>query len=272
MNISRTMLCLALLSPIANVYGDVIVGVAWNYDEQSGAVFQIDPTTGATRKVGFSGYTSLNSLTQDAAGNIFSVSDSDLIKIDPWTGLGTLVKQIANFGEYAPNVRGLAVSPDGDFFAVSPYGSSFWRINTQTGETTFVGDTGFSLQSLEFGPDGNLYSVSLDAGLLRLDPATGKATPVPDQQAFAGLQSLAFSPDGTLYGVGSANSNPGLKALFRFDQQSLNPIEITTFPTLEYDFRGIVVIPEPATGVMLAVGLAALLARIRRTRSPPLVD
>jgi hypothetical protein len=49
------MLCLALLSAIANLYGDVIIGVARNHDDQSSAVFPIDSTTGATRKVGFSG-------------------------------------------------------------------------------------------------------------------------------------------------------------------------------------------------------------------------
>jgi len=62
---------------------------------------------------------------------------------------------------------------------ISDTSSDLVKIDLITGGASLVGSTGHSLDSLEFGPDGNLYAGSsyVDSGnLYRLDKSTGQAT------------------------------------------------------------------------------------------------
>ena len=90
--------------------------------------------------------------------------------------------------------------------------SLVYRINLNTGAGTLIGPSGVNhLNSLALGPDGGLYSVGVRSPensdgrtLVRIGPATGRATPVRPLQ-FGSVQvdvrALAFALDGTLFAV-----------------------------------------------------------------------
>jgi hypothetical protein len=101
--------------------------------------------------------------------------------MNPNTGRGTKVATL-NFGDVIPDVRGLAFSPGGVLFAINNTGppgganpDDLFAIDVGTGVGTLIGRTGFTgVQDLAFAPDGTLYGWDISAGLLTIDPLTGR--------------------------------------------------------------------------------------------------
>ena len=75
--------------------------------------FRINPSNGVLTAIGFTGFFGVRSLAADLSGNLFGVSGSTLIRIDPTTGHGQSV------GTVPIGIQDLAVRPeDGTMFAV----------------------------------------------------------------------------------------------------------------------------------------------------------
>jgi len=251
-----------------------ILGVAWD-----GLVVSVDSSSGSESAIGPSGFNGLNSLARNKAGQFITVAghplfdtDSTLLRLDPTTGVGTSLGTIT--GISAGRVRALAFSSDDVLFAIINGGGptaigvadDLYTINLSTGVPSLVGNTGFSgIQALTFGSDGTLYGwdVGAGVGLVTLNPANGSGADVNSLvgEANIDVQSLAFSPEGTLYGVRNS--------LYLIDPGTGVPIKVGTGGLS--DLRGIEflgkqdpglpssefpVLPEPATGLLLIVGLA----------------
>ncbi len=167
----------------------------------------------------------------------------DLLTVDPATGVGTLVGQIAG----GTQIRSLATDPaTGVLYAGSGgnVGALLYSVDPGTGVGTLVGDTGLGqamISGMDFSWNGVLYaSVNLTGSggtggdnLVTIDPATGHATlvgafgtctgvTIPSTGTgtctIEGIEGLAFDPSGALWGVlrGSAQSS-GSPGLYRID-------------------------------------------------------
>jgi hypothetical protein len=238
-----------------------VVGVGTSKAEQLFGVYRpayINPVTGMGTSSSSVLWNYVNSLAQDAQGRLFSVSQGQLVQIDPYALTLTPVLTLHGLGGFT----GLAFSPVGELFAVERGGNSdndpLFRIDTHTGNVTLVGDTGFyRLQDLAYSPSGILYGWSLLSGLITIDPQTGRGTDVnPGVDAPAEIQALAFAPDGTLYGARDA--------LFRIDPATGVPVQIGSGGYS--DIRGLAVIPEPALVRLVSLGLCGLLLQMWHRR------
>ncbi|MCX5888513.1 MAG: hypothetical protein NTY36_03575 [Deltaproteobacteria bacterium] len=189
-----------------------LIGASWSFTDSP--VVRINQTTGTGSTIGLSGYSRLNSLAKDSDGVLYSVSNNQLIKIDPNTGKGTLVVTLT-FPTYPPDVRGLTFSPSGVLYAINCRPGSglpphdLYTINLTTGVGTYIGPNDhdgltFGIQDIAFSPDGTtLYGWDVTKGLVTINPATGNATAHPGWVGTADIQGIVFAPDGALYGAGN---------------------------------------------------------------------
>lgn len=114
--------------------------------------------------------------------------------------------------------------------------SQLFSVNEATGAATAIGSTGsFALNSLAATPAGELYTVGTSPGtsgslanvLLRINPATGAATPVATLSLGGGrngasIRAMAFSPAGVLFAVYSSNP-PGSSVFAVPELFTINP-------------------------------------------------
>jgi len=219
----------------------------------SGEVYKINPITSQGIKIGDSGFTTLNSLARDNTGNLISATDpgwfnyptpSTLIKIDPVTGLGSVIATVSGG---VNDIRAIAFSPSGELFAstatvggdISNKNTGIYKINEATGAVTYLGGSTLGeFQGLAFSPNGTLYGWSTHGDptgdFYAINTSTGIGTKVGNSGGNSSIQDLTFGPNGILYGVGAGK---------------LYSINVTTgIPTLigsntsSYDLRGIAVL------------------------------
>lgn len=211
---------------------------------------RINTVTGRGASSSSEGWNYLNSLAKDGQGRLFSVSQGQLVQIDPYALTLTPVLTLHGLGGF----KGLAFSPAGELFAVESgpgRDDPLYRIDTLTGNVTTVGEIGFyRLSDIAYSPSGILYGWSGLYGLITVDPQTGRGTDVNTSVgAPAEIQALTFGSDGTLYGARDA--------LFRIDPATGVPVQIGAGGYS--DIRGLAVIPEPSSIGLLSLGLGALL-------------
>ena len=210
----------------------------------SGALFRIDWTEYTSVRVGDTNGVPISQLAATPDGRLFAINQTSdwLLELDPASGA---VLQTVTFDRDAVNFpRGLAISPDGVFYAVFA-GPMLYQVDEQTGVTTLIGGTtgATMIESLAFMPDGRLFASGRSSGtgsqanrLFELDLATGATLsntllPVPD------IDMLTGCIDGFLYGI---NQGEG-------DAQGLLRIDPTTGATED--------IGDPGIGIDVA-GLA----------------
>lgn len=182
-----------------------MVAVSWSGDSTA-----IDSATGAGTSLGFSGFSSVNSMAKDpGTGKLYANSNNLIIEIDPLTGLGSLVAttSLSNFG-----IRGMAFLGSTLYAVVDGGPDALYTIDLSTGSTTFIGSTGFfGMQGLtEAG--GVLYGWEIGTGsgfgvgLVTINPATGAATDVDVNNGGSGfeVQTLCSDSVGNLWGASDA--------------------------------------------------------------------
>ncbi len=236
-------------------------------------------------------------LAMDAGGNLYVNDSENIFKITPG-GVGTLFAQKPTNG----NARGVAVDAAGNVYAVGSSTDFSHALYKYDAGGNLLAEWKYSaLSGVVFGPDGMLYTSNVFQGYVnQIDPNTGVSTRYLDLDS---VGSLAFGPDGALYvsegssisrfvnGVGTTvlnrrvNSATSLMVdrngdLFVGNRRSNWDNEIlkhtagsasTSYSifsdlTDRNTITGMVVIPEPSTGLIALFGGAALLAW-RRARS-----
>ncbi|WP_157268101.1 PEP-CTERM sorting domain-containing protein [Azohydromonas aeria] len=270
-------LVFAAASMLASVSAQAdIIGVSW-FSSPIGGLLRIDEKTGAVKAVYESPVSRMNSLAQDAAGNLYSIGQFDsyaftgLVKINPRNGKITPVSEVLD------DIRALSFSRDnvlygiraGNEFGEDP--SQLVSIDILSGAVTLIGSNGgppSSLQGLAFTPSGILYGwdvgpVGVGQGLVTVNPLTGDITDVNPGIGGSALdiQGLTFAPDGALYGA--------REALYKIDLETgaLSQVSAGSYA----DIRGIEyvnVVPEPAAYLMFIMGLSGM-GWVSRNRNSP---
>ena len=195
-----------------------IIGVTFGENGGISQSVKIGEETGKGFVFAPTGFFALNALAKHSAGILVSAGEDPdygatklLVFIDPRTGFGS-AGPLLDFGEVAPDIRGLAFSPDGILYAVNNTGppgglnpDDLFIVDLNTGFGTLVGHTGVTgLQDLAFSPSGVLYGWDVNEGLVIIDPANGIATDVNTlQDGNTAIQAISFTPAGELLGAGS---------------------------------------------------------------------
>jgi hypothetical protein len=120
------------------------------------------------------------------SGTLYHTSNSALATLDTSTGVSTIV------GYLGFNAPSLASTPSGSLFCLKNNPLELASVNPTTGAGSIIGSTLGSFANLSFDPvSEQLYSVSGDNRLYRIDPATGNATEVGPLGLSVGPAALA---------------------------------------------------------------------------------
>lgn len=148
--------CLYVVDPVSNLY-------------------TVDAATGSTRQVGTIGQANVTDIAFHGP-TLYGVSFSQLLRLDPDTGVGTAI------GAIGFTTNGLAVASDGTIYAGTTPAGELVQINPVTGAGTLVGAFGGGLSSsgdLAFDSNDRLFGALAQAGavvLASIDRSSGAAT------------------------------------------------------------------------------------------------
>lgn len=243
--------------------GDILVADPDVFDG-GGAVFRVDPATGARTTVSANGippggptFNNPRGIAVEPDGDIIVIDSTGfggtVISVDPVTGARTTVSANGSpaGGPSFANPVGVAIEADGDILvadtsAFSDSGGGVIRVDPATGARTTVsangsptGDPSFrDPQGVAVEADGDILVADMSAlsefggAVIRVDPVTGART----------LVSANGSPVG-----GPSFADPALLAV-EADGDIL-VADLSAFP----DFGGGVIRVDPATGVRTTV-------------------
>ena len=252
-------------------------------DKQDDYLYSIDLKTGLAAPIGATGVEDVEGLAFDRkCETLFGVDDvtDRLLTCDIATGA---CRQVGNLGVDVTDT-GLAFA---DAFTLymstdAPKNPArFYQVSPITGKATLIGDQGQEVTGLAASSDG-IFGLGGDGrdNLVRIDPATGAATPVgPLGPIKASDGGLDFDSDGVLWGVEDA----GLRNPSRIFTVDTSTGQATTVATVHLEngtqlggFEGLAVddgvctaLAGPATAVNVPTvgewGLAALAALLTAT-------
>ena len=181
-----------------------LIGIGW-----TGQVVLVDSLTAAVTPLG-TGMTGQNALARDGSGNFWCTTRTTatpyvygFTTIDRNTGAATVVHT------NTVDLRGMCEASGTDLFGIQDGAPDrLVRVDTLTGTTTTIGNTGFSgIQGLA-RHQGVLYAWDINQGLLVVDENTGVAAdPFPGLGGPTGLQFLCSHPDGRLLVGGGSTTN-----------------------------------------------------------------
>ncbi len=182
-------------------------------------LYQIDLATGIATAIGPVGFTDVEGLAFDCAGNLFGVDDvtDQLITINPATGAGTAVGLLGIGGVGIENDFGLAFDFAGNAWLSTDAPGNFYSVNPATGAAALVGAQGQAVTGLAANAAGVIFGLGGDLtnNLVTINPATGAATAVGPLGGAVSLLldgGLNFDAGGTLWGLGDptpGTGNPG---------------------------------------------------------------
>jgi hypothetical protein len=239
----------------------------------AGELYSIAPATGAVTAIGEMGHTMYDIAMYN--GVLYGVdATSDLYTINTTTGVATA---LAGGGALGHTVNSLTFSPTGVLYAVG--NDTLYTVNTTTGHATTVGTgtgagTYASSGDLEFF-NGVLYLTSSNGGgndrLFKIDPATGQGTLVGTNLGFTHVYGLA-EQGGVLYGF--VNTGTTGQDILKINTTTGVGTVSGTYtlggtPT-NFGFNGTTddaELPEPASLVLVGVGLVTLVARFVRAKA-----
>jgi len=152
-------------------------------------LFRIDPNTGAAKDLGLANFDA-GGAGSGSSGVLFGidVATNKLYSVTPPAPTGTLISTLPFTADGL-----VAISPDGHLYAAGNSDGSFFRVDTTTGMSTLVGNTGH---------DGDLFAGSFvgstlygfsgaNNAILTIDPTTALATFVATAALPAGYAVFA---------------------------------------------------------------------------------
>lgn len=195
----RTQLAALVFVVWVSPLSSAVAQPAWLYGVDERELFQINPSTGGTVRVGRTAenWMRMHDVAVTPDGTIYAITPDSLLKVNPMTGLVFEVGSLHLSGR----ANALAADRLGRLFGATESGSLF-EVNPSTGQARMIGGFGPEILSegdLAFAPDGTLFGTSHTSLLLRIDVTTGQATVIGDLK-FKQLEGLAFDADGRLYG------------------------------------------------------------------------
>lgn len=172
-------------------------------------LWELDPDADTATFIGSTGSTSIEGgMTYDPSTDLFyskwqvgTGSTSELITIDPVTGLGTVIGSMG-VSDLA-DINGLTFLPDGTLLAFDgafPGPSSLLHeVDPSTGVTTEIGPTGevpnSGVGGLAYDPDTEMLYMSNAVELWSIDPTTGEGTLIGPHGIVDLVVGLSVLPD-----------------------------------------------------------------------------
>lgn len=272
---------LIVLAATCDAPAVTLLGVEW--DSSDSKVYHIDSNTGEVNYVGNSGFPALNSLTK-VGSKYFSLSQPrtlgapvTLIEIDSKTGVGSSLGVVSGINRSVP---ALAWSESTGLLARSGT-TTYYRIDIgQAGEmptASYLGSsfgTWRSVQAMDFDSVGELYLGLVSGGFAGDVNSLAIGTMDPESLAISnhstelavGPQALEFLPSGRLLAWGNTFNNGSTHNLYSVDLNSgaFTPIGDPN----SADIRGLAIVPEPKTFVLILLTNFLLAKRIRLNSRP----
>jgi hypothetical protein len=148
---------------------------------------------------------------------MFSHSGDTLFRIDPKL---LKVEAVGQFWPNAPHMTDLAVTPDGQLYALST--NNLFRVNAVTAEVSWVAKVpGLTNVALTFDKDGSLLAADKSGGFRRIDPGSGQVTEIGNYGPNLGSSGdLVGLKDGRLYDVNDVGAASYDNELIRVDPQT----------------------------------------------------
>jgi hypothetical protein len=185
----------------------------YGIDDSTGDLYRINPQTADVTVIGSVGLSHFNSLAYDSDWTLYGLRSwwdwgsglyhTELHTINPHTQTATL---IGSQRSVRPGLRSLAISPEGDAYAIGgkggPQGESLYKINLNTGFSTLIApldgeyewedewnETVRSMEWREHNGEGQLVGFNQHGNSLTLiDPETGTYSELAEF-AWGGMQS-----------------------------------------------------------------------------------
>jgi streptogramin lyase len=178
------------------------------------------------------------------ADELYTRNQNTLCRVDPVTANTTEI------GPSGSNLTGLAFSLDySTLFSVDPLTGEFYTVDPLTGAAAYIGSTGMTQPiDLARAADGTLWAADLSANLYAIDPADGQSTLVWPQVDARGFTAIAY--DDVMGGLFAVTKDED-KLVF-VDTSDGSSDEVSDDPLPAQDIRGLVMVPEPATLILLA--------------------
>jgi hypothetical protein len=211
--------------------GDFLIG-----DRSSRAILRLSFATGAV-SVAFQGDNIFfpRDLTLAPDGAIYDLDSPPILRIDPGTGVQTIVTDQT----WIQAGAGIRLGPDGNLYvAVFPFPGGVFRINVATGSNTCVSCQGLiSPFQIEFLDSSSLLVsnwVGNSTDLIRMNPGTGALTTLVTGISDL-IPGLARDSEGGVYMTGTPWSDQfGLQTklgdLLHFDGASVTKMASFPFP------------------------------------------
>jgi hypothetical protein len=271
---------LAARADAGTLYASTAAGAAgelYIIDQATGAVVQdvgpLNDPVGTNYPITGLAFHPTTGVLYGSTGNSPLATAARLVSIDPATALVTLIGSFnagpVNSSGTPATMADLAFDSAGNLYGVGSIGGpQLYSINTATGQATVIGSTGLTSTTgggLEISAAGVFYGTPSASRFGTYDATLGTFTNIANPTKPVGGGYGAMSFDGSvLYGLNVGSGSPPPTHLVTIDPAtgavtdiaaSVNSLDAIAFQP---------VIPEPATFLLGAIGLAAL--AIRRWR------